>query len=301
MKKLLCLILILVLLLATGCNQSPPAPTQSSTETEEFTIPPLKSVGDEVIYAGNLYSIERRDGKCYIKVNDDVVLLTNEELLGRPKKSEAKSGETDNLHGLEIIYYPEIKFDSMENLVYKITRLGLNLEDLSALFNIRDNAREFEMIDLTQAFVPVMPSGYKAEGDLWYGNTYTYQAKFYKDDASSVNYDFYLKDIYFMEMESSKNQFPKNYTKQKLDDGYATEKWITPGGYTSCILYKLSKHGLSYTIYEHYSTKNSLDIPSKIVVYCNNEDVFFKVTFELGAIRPDIDWITEFYAIPYES
>ena len=188
----------------------------------------------------------------------------------------------------------------MNNLITKATRFGLGLEDVSALSNFNGNSREFEVIDVTQAFTPVLPSGYEIENSLWQGSFYTYETKFHKDVASSVTYNFYLKDSYFKEMEYE-NQFPESYTVQEINDGYATQKWITPGGYTGCILYKLSKHGLSYTIYEHFSTKNSLDVPSHIVVYCNNEDVFFTVTFNLGAIRPDIDWITEFYAIPYES
>ena len=299
MKKLLCLILILVLLLATGCNQSHSDTIPSPTETEEFTVPPLKSVGDEVIYDGKLYSIERKGGKCYMKIKDDVVLLTEDELRALRNNTKSKDGETDNLHELQILHYPNINFEDVRDLVNKVTRFGLNLEDVSVLSNFYNNSREFEIIDVTRAFTPVMPSGYEVESGLWQGTTYTYETKFYKEAKSSTSYEFYRKDGYYSSIEH-KNSSLKYYTKQELNDGYATQRWITATGHTRCTLYNVSRHGLSYSIYEYYDTKKSLDVPSYIVAYCNNEDVFFSITFNLGAIRPDIDWITEFYAVPYE-
>ena len=190
MKKLISILLCLLLLLTVfvGCNEKKPTgtptekPTETPTETPSDTV--SKKLPDEVIYDGELYKIERIDGKCYVIIKNYVHKETPE--FGCP-------------------FATSVSFSSFSEFKKALLFDGLSEKQLNELKKcswVDENGR-IEIFEVRNLRLPKLPVGAKLTGIDWYGISFVYRItagdsvfwmRYTSEDSYKNSYKSYITD-----------------------------------------------------------------------------------------------------------
>ena len=189
MKKLISILLCLLLLLTvfSSCDKKEPAiePTETSSEVPtDTTDKVIKKWPDKVIYDGELYKIERIDGKCYVIIKNYVHKEAPE--FGCP-------------------FATSVSFGSFSEFRSALLFDGLSEKQLNELKKCCwvDESGRIEIFEVNNLRLPKIPVGAKLSGIDWYGKGFVYRIAAdsvtfwmrytYEDDYKN-NYKSYITD-----------------------------------------------------------------------------------------------------------
>ena len=300
----LCLAVGLTLLLGSRAkNDNPPMSAPGETERADGqvsgieSLPSTEGVPAETnnvtppIESDKDFSIVYRDGKYYVEF-DNVSIYE----------------DVDNcmVANLEFASLKEMKDTVTKGLLSRGEKIVIAMA-----FPRDENGILF--CDFDNLYAPVLPTGVRADGVLWAGDTYSFG--FHFDDRAFGYLHYYTESVYYdifqREYEDFFDRDLITVTETKtLDDGKVATYYSTSSGKFMNIRYSLTKEDKtfiidkSFCLYHRLGTsfglpEASATVPSDVTIYCIDDNGYYAVDLFHLTKDPDDSWLLDFGLAPY--